>query len=111
MADHQDWEPVTFVNTKLDPQQKKHVIAERRPGHNNLSKKLEGDEPPPPKMYDAKLRNEMTSLRLKLKLNQKTLANRLHVTESVIKNLENGTGKYDPQLVNKIRRLAASGSC
>ena len=85
------------------------MIVERRPGHNNLSRKLEGDEPPPPKMYDAKLRNEMISLRLKLKLNQKTLANRLHVTESVIKNLENGTGKYDPQLVNKIRRLAASG--
>jgi DNA-binding XRE family transcriptional regulator len=111
--DHQDYVNVVFQKkpetspSQKNPNQKNFI--DRKPGQNQLSQKLYGDEPPPPKTYTSALRNEMTGIRLQLKLTQKQLAQRIHVPESSIKNLENGSGTYDPQLIQKIRRLLPKG--
>ena len=102
--DHQDFVPVEIGNPKNTQSQNppKKTIASRS-GSLSVSKALlEDGAVGKPKTYSATLRKNLVQLRSQRKLTQEDLARQLAVPVSKIKDMENGKGIYDGQLVQKI---------
>jgi len=110
MNHEQDWEVVVFQKSSPTPTNttltKKNGIQERT-RTNQKSRVLDSDEPPKPRTYretDPTIQRNVIQLRLDKKMKQPDLAKALHVDVTTIKKIEDGTGIYDGNLVNKINR-------
>ena len=49
--------------------------------------------------------NQVQSYRLEHKLTQKDLANKINQPVKIITDIENGSAKHNPQIINKLKRL------
>ena len=49
--------------------------------------------------------NQLQSYRLEHKLTQKDLANKINQPVKIITDIENGSAKHNPQIINKLKRL------
>ena len=106
---HQDWSTVTLVNK--DKQKTAKQIVERKgdTSINDSLRKIENEsENFAIQKIPLSLSKEITECRIRLKLTQKDLANKLNVQQNIYTELENGKAIYSAQtkqLVNKLERV------
>lgn len=66
---------------------------------------LEDDVPKPIKIISKETSLKIQRRRQELKLTQKELALKINKNVSVIQEIENGTAKYDRNILNKLERV------
>lgn len=66
---------------------------------------LEDDVPKPIKLISKETSLKIQRRRQELKLTQKELALKINKNVSVIQEIENGTAKYDRNILNKLERV------
>jgi ribosome-binding protein aMBF1 (putative translation factor) len=100
MNQHQDWTPKVLSKKPTSP--KKQI--------DNSNKKNDDTEPENTqiKVFDKKFGQLIATLRAQKSLTQKALAAQLNMQESIIKNLEQGTEKYNGQIVHKLKAFFGS---
>jgi ribosome-binding protein aMBF1 (putative translation factor) len=107
----QDWETVILKNpSKQKGIQKKEIIAKK--GDTSIQdeiKKIENDTENFSHIYIPKeLSKEIIECRLKLKLTQKDVANKLNVQQNMYCEMENGKALYSNKVkqdINKLERI------
>lgn len=101
---HQDWEPV-ILNKKREKKEKtKKVLSQSQQRDNKLLKKAEKDELKHDKVPQD-LRTKIIQTRASLKWKQKDLAQKCNFPVTVINEIESGKAIYNPQHINKIKRV------
>ena len=107
MADFQDWKPVVFGSNKNTKTNHQDTISVPKPKHNNTSFVKEDEETGMVKIniYGTEYGKKVQQARCEKKLKQKELAQKLNVKEEIVREIENGKGKVDGQICNKIFRV------
>ena len=106
---HQDFEPVFIRNPSK--QKTTRTVADKKGDTSTIDRihKLENEtENFQIQKIPPLLAREIINVRVKLKLTQKDVANKLCIQQSEYSNLENGTASYTPtikQLINKLERI------
>jgi len=107
--EHQDWSNVTLINK--DKQKTTKEIFQRK-GDTSINdglRKIENEtENFAIQKIPQSLSKEIVECRLKLKLTQKDIANKLNVQQNIYTELENGKAIYSAQtkqLVSKFERV------
>lgn len=93
--EHQDWNTITWIKKT----EKKTNI---KPAVNLVFKKLDGDDPEPPKNIDHNIKILIQQARVAKKLTQKQLALQLNIHESIVSKYENGNIVPDKKILRKI---------
>lgn len=103
--DHQDWKPVILKGgpvVKNRPKQKKLSQAQQK--DIKIHKQVEKDELTHKKIT-PELKTKIIQARSSQKLKQKDLAQKCNLPFSVINEIESGKAIYNPQHINKIKRI------
>ena len=107
MMDHQDWNTVTLKSKKTIKQENKQTtkkLSQAQQRDNKLLKKAENDELKHDKV-PQELRTKIIQKRASLKWKQKDLAQKCNFPVTVINEIESGKAIYNPQHINKIKRV------
>ena len=99
---HQDWTTVVKNKQPNKPNTKKVSQSQQR--DIKLMKQVDNDELQHTKI-PPELRTKIIQGRASQKLKQKDLAQRCNLPISVINDIESGKAIYNPQHINKIRRV------
>lgn len=107
---HQDWQTVTFNNKKLGNSSSNSGGAPKKPPANVQALKIENkvdntDEKLTVKMIDTNAVRAIIKARGELGLTQKDLANKINVSDSVIKSIEQNKEPHNPTLLNKLQKI------
>ena len=105
--DHQDWNTVTLKTKKTIKQENKQTtkkLSQAQQRDNKLLKKAENDELKHDKI-PQELRTKIIQTRASLKWKQKDLAQKCNFPVTVINEIESGKAIYNPQHINKIKRV------
>ena len=105
VLDHQDWKPVILKggpDDKHKPKPKK--ISQAQQKDIKLHKQVEKDELTHKKI-SQELKKKLMQARSSQKLKQKDLAQKCNLPVSVINEIESGKAIYNPQHINKIKRI------
>ena len=105
--DHQDWTTVTLKTKKTIKQENKQTtkkLSQAQQRDNKLLKKAENDELKHDKV-PQELRTKIIQKRASLKWKQKDLAQKCNFPVTVINEIESGKAIYNPQHINKIKRI------
>lgn len=105
--DHQDWNTVTLKTKKTIKQENKQTtkkLSQAQQRDNKLLKKAENDELKHDKV-PQELRTKIIQTRASLKWKQKDLAQKCNFPVTVINEIESGKAIYNPQHINKIKRV------
>ena len=105
--DHQDWTTVTLKTKKTIKQENKQTtkkLSQAQQRDNKLLKKAENDELKHDKV-PQELRTKIIQTRASLKWKQKDLAQKCNFPVTVINEIESGKAIYNPQHINKIKRV------
>lgn len=105
---HQDWETITFSNKKTKTTQNSDVP--KKPPVNIIANKIENkvnntDERLVIKTIDINAVKAITKARTELGLTQKDLANKINVSDSVIKSIEQNKEPNNTQLLSKLQKV------
>ena len=103
---HQDWKPI-IVQTKQSKEETKKSSIKLSESHvrdTKLLKQVDNDELTHKKV-SPELRKQIQQGRSALKLKQKDLAQKTNLPVSVINDIETGKAIYNPQHINKIKRI------
>ena len=102
--DHQDWKSVILNPSKNNKIESGKKISQEKQKDIKLHKQVENDE-----LVHKKITNELKTkiiqARCSKKLKQKDLANQCNLPVSVINDIESGKAIYNPQQINKIKRI------
>lgn len=104
MSNFQDWKPVVLKKQPSPPKQK----PQQQTSSINMNNEALDIDNKPIKLFDKEFGQKIARLRNidpDKKMDQKQLAQKLNVQPPVIAGIENGTGKYNGELVNKLKRL------
>ena len=104
---HQDWNTVTLKTKKTIKQENKQntkKLSQAQQRDNKLLKKAENDELKHDKI-PQELRTKIIQTRASLKWKQKDLAQKCNFPVTVINEIESGKAIYNPQHINKIKRV------
>ena len=103
--EHQDWTPqvVRKKNENVDGGSK-NKISQAQQRDNKLMKKVEEDDLKHDKIT-LELRVKIQQGRASQKWTQKDLANRCNLPVTIINEIESGKAIYNPQQINKIKRI------
>lgn len=103
--EHQDWTP-QVVRKKKDNIDggSKNKISQAQQRDNKLMKKADNDDLKHDKIT-LKLRVDIQQGRASQKWTQKDLANRCNLPVTIINEIEAGKAIYNPQQINKIKRI------
>ena len=103
--EHQDWTP-QVVRKKKDKVDggSKNKISQAQQRDNKLMKKADNDDLKHDKIT-LELRVKIQQGRSSQKWTQKDLANRCNLPVTVINEIESGKAIYNPQQINKIKRI------
>ena len=103
---HQDWTPVILGNKKTAKKDAKNLpkLSQAQQRDNKLLKKAENDELKHDKV-PQELRTKIIQKRASLKWKQKDLAQKCNFPVTVINEIESGKAIYNPQHINKIKRI------
>ena len=103
--DHQDWTPQVVRKKKdnIDGGSKKK-ISQAQQRDNKLMKKADNDDLKHDKIT-LELRVNIQQGRASQKWTQKDLANRCNLPVTIINEIESGKAIYNPQQINKIKRI------
>lgn len=105
--DHQDWNTVTLKSKKTIKQENKQTtkkLSQAQQRDNKLLKKVDNDELKHDKV-PQELRTKIIQKRASLKWKQKDLAQKCNFPVTVINEIESGKAIYNPQHINKIKRV------
>jgi ribosome-binding protein aMBF1 (putative translation factor) len=105
--DHQDWKQVTIRSTQSISQEKKQCnkkISQAQQKDIKLHKQVEEDNLKHTKITQE-LRTKIIQGRASHKWKQKDLAQKCNLPVSVINEIESGKAIYNPQHINKIKRI------
>ena len=105
--DHQDWKPVVVRTTQSVKEEKKtssKKLSESQQRDHKILKQVDNDELTHKKV-SPELRKQIQQGRSALKWKQKDLAQRTNLPISVINDIETGKAIYNPQHINKIKRI------
>ena len=105
---HQDWKQVIIKTAKNDESakggHKSKKLSEGQQREKKILKKAENDE-----LKHDKIKKELSILiqqgRSSNKWTQKDLANKCNLPISVINEIETGKAIYNPQHINKIKKI------
>ena len=107
--EHQDWNTVTFNTVKNIPAHKLEKVVISKPVFKGGvdSAKLERDEEEGKKLktYGTEYGRKVQEARKQKNWTQKQLAQQLNVQQTVIQNVENGSGLVDGKVCNNIFRI------
>lgn len=107
--DHQDWKQVV-INPKKNTSAKHggtkptKVLSQSQQRETSLLKKAENDDLKHTKITNE-LRTKIIQGRASQKWKQKDLAQKCNLPISVINEIESGKAIYNPQHINKIKRI------
>ena len=103
---HQDWTTVTLNSKKTREKQDKTSIklSQAQQRDNKLMKKVDNDELKHDKVPQD-LRTKILQKRASLKWKQKDLAQKCNFPVTIINDIESGKAIYNPQHINKIKRV------
>ena len=103
--EHQNWTPQVVRKKKdnIDGGSKKK-ISQAQQRDNKLMKKADNDDLTHDKIT-LELRVKIQQGRASQKWTQKDLANRCNLPVNVINEIESGKAIYNPQQINKIKRI------
>ncbi len=105
--DHQDWKQVTIRSTQSINQEKKQStkkISQEKQQDIKLHKQVEEDNLKHAKITQE-LRTKIIQGRASKKWKQKDLAQKCNLPVSVINEIESGKAIYNPQQINKIKKI------
>ena len=103
--DHQDWKQVVLSGTKKKSDSTKpKKISQAQQKDIKLHKQVENDELTHKKI-SQELKTKIIQARSSQKLKQKDLAQKCNLPVSVINEIESGKAIYNPQHINKIKRI------
>ena len=105
--EHQDWHTVT-INKVFKEQNQKETDEKKQKLASNLDYKLNKKEEEKGLKHENVSQNISKIIRdsrCSKKLTQKQLANMANLPVKVITDIENGTSKYNPQNINKLKRV------
>ena len=107
---HQDWETVTFSNKKLNKSAQNVDSAPKKPSANIQALKIENkvdntDEKLTIKTFDTNAVRAIIKARGELNLTQKELANKINVSDAVIKSIEQNKEPNNPTILNKLQKV------
>jgi putative transcription factor len=107
---HQDWETVTFSNKKPNKSTQNVDSILKKPSANIKALKIENkvdntDEKLTIKTIDTSVVRAIIKARGDLGLNQKELANKINVSDSVIKSIEQNKEPNNTALLNKLQKV------
>lgn len=97
----QDWTPVVWTKDSTTKDTTTKVSHEGK----EQFRKLDGDDPNPPKKPPIELRLRVCRARQDNKMTQKDLAGKIGVRESVVRDFENGKFLPNNLVLEKICRL------
>ena len=111
--DHQNWDTIYVhldkkkqnadkQNTDKQDTRKQNTINSNK--ERKLDKKIEEGAMSHQKV-SGNFGNQLQSYRLEHKLTQKDLANKINQPVKIITDIENGSAKHNPQIINKLKRL------
>jgi ribosome-binding protein aMBF1 (putative translation factor) len=105
---HQDWQTITF-SKKTKPSQNNDTTS-KKPPVNILANKIENkvdntDERLVIKTIDTNAVKAITKARIELGLSQKELANKINVSDAVIKSIEQNKEPNNTQLLTKLQKV------
>ena len=106
--EHQDFSTITLVN-KSKIKYEKNI--EQRLGDNSRNdelKKIENSDNFSIQKIPIALSKEIANIRLKLKLSQDNVANRLNIQKNIYNEIENGKAQYNSntkKIINKIENI------
>ena len=111
--DHQNWDTIYVhldkkkqnadkQNTDKQDTRKQNTINSNK--ERKLDKKIEEGTMSHQKI-SGNFGNQLQSYRLEHKLTQKDLANKINQPVKIITDIENGSAKHNPQIINKLKRL------
>ena len=107
--DHQDWKQVV-INPKKNTSSKQNtskstkVLSQTQQRETSLLKKAENDDLKHTKITNE-LRTKIIQARASQKWKQKDLAQKCNLPISVINEIESGKAIYNPQHINKIKKI------
>lgn len=103
--EHQNWTPqvVHIKKDNIDGGSKKKISQEQQ-RDNKLMKKADNDDLKHDKIT-LELRVKIQQGRASQKWTQKDLANKCNLPVTVINEVESGKAIYNPQQINKIKRI------
>lgn len=103
---HQDWATVTLNSKKTREKQDKTStkLSQAQQRDNKLMKKVDNDELKHDKVPQD-LRTKIIQKRASLKWKQKDLAQKCNFPVTIINDIESGKAIYNPQHINKIKRV------
>lgn len=105
--DHQDWKQVTLRSKQSinkDKKQSIKKISQEKQKDIKLHKQVEEDNLKHSKITQE-LRTKIIQGRANQKWKQKDLAQKCNLPVSVINEIESGKAIYNPQQINKIKRI------
>ena len=105
--DHQDWKQVTLRSKQSINQEKKQStkkISQEQQKDRKLHKQVEEDNLKHTKITQE-LRTKIIQGRASKKWKQKDLAQKCNLPVSVINEIESGKAIYNPQQINKIKKI------
>ena len=106
----QDWEPVVFKKnpsqlSKADAKRKGLTKTVKRTADNSQLHKVENEtETFKIDKVDLNVGKQIQQARCAKKMTQKQLAQAINCQASVITELESGKAKYNPAIINKVKR-------
>ena len=100
---HQDWEP-QVVRKKKKNELPKNKLSQTQQRDNKLLKKADNNDFKHDKIT-LELRKKIQQGRSSHKWTQKDLANKCNLPITVINEIESGKAIYNPQQINKIKRI------
>ena len=110
--DHQDWDTIYITaNTELNKKNKKKdkKVGKQLSTEKKLENKIqEGNLKH--KKISKELSTQIQKERLRLKMTRKDLAHKINIPLKIIDDIENGIAMYNPQHVNKIKRILKMNS-
>ena len=101
---HQDWTTVTLNSKKTTVPTTTPKLSQAQQRDNKLMKKANNDELKHDKVPQD-LRTKIIQKRASLKWKQKDLAQKCNFPVTVINEIESGKAIYNPQHINKIKRV------
>jgi len=106
---HQDWETVTFSSKKPNKSAQNIDSTPKKPSANIQALKIENkvdntDEKLSVKTIDPSAVRTIIKSRGELSLTQKDLANKINVSDAVIKSIEQNKEPHNTALLNKLQK-------
>lgn len=97
--EHQDWKPVIWRKQTKSSSSIKHIQ-----GHSKI-KKLDSDDPEPPKKLSHSVKIEIQKARSAKKLTQKQVANMVNLPVKTVSDYESGKAIPNRQILSKFSRI------